>query len=211
MRTRFFKWSCALFVTVLICGFLILSYALSVQLARVMSMIVAGLVVGLIFTITAWPILRSEMNYLQQRNLLMPLYVILSVTIFWLAAVYGGGSIFRVHNLKDISPFSLIFSGGIFGLMMGAGALFDIALLNSTAISKLALVGSLLLFSIMIFWYSFTDGSLFVVSTIIARIVFSVSMNRVYVREIADNLGILRVFVLSLTFIVLPWTAFLSK
>lgn len=196
---------------IMVCASLIIAYALNAGLGQVFSMVVAGSVIGSFYAILAWLVNHSQLNYLEKRNLLIPLYVTLSVAIFWLAASLGDGSIFKIHELENRDLFSLMFIGGIFGLLMGFGVLFDNALLNRTSTAKLLLFVSLTGFALMIAWYGASDGMLFVVSVIITRIVLSVFMNRVYADKMEGRARTLGVFVLSLTIIVLPWAAFLTK
>lgn len=192
-------------------GGLTIVYALNARLGQVFSMVIAGSVIGSFYAILAWLVNHSQLNYLEKRNLLISLYVVLTVTIFWLAASFGDGSIFKIHELENRDLFSLMFTGGIFGLMMGFGLLFDNALLNRTSTAKLSLFVSLIGFAMMIAWYGASDGMLFVVSVIITRIVLSVFMNQVYADRLEGRAKTLGGFVLSLTLIVLPWAAFLTK
>lgn len=206
-----FKIITVLSSNLLICVVLLSSYSLNVQLGQAISMVTAGLVIGSLFAIPAWLIDRSEMNDMEKRNFLIPLYVILSITIFWLAASIGDGSIFQLHEIEDLDFFSLIFTGGFFGLMMGFSRLFDYALLNNTPISRLALLVSLVGFSMTIVWYSPTNGLLFIASVIAARMILSIFLYRVFGKEIEKHITTLFVFILSLTLTALPLTAFLSK
>jgi hypothetical protein len=199
-----------LLANIAICAILVLVYILDNGLGQAVSMVVAGLIIGSMFTVVAWFINHSQMNYLEKRNLLVLLYVILSIAIFGLAASVANGSIFKLHKIGDLGFFSLAFTGGIFGLMMGCGLLFDYALLKTSA-SRLALLVSLLCFSMILIWYFPTDGLLLVISVVITRITFSIFMNRVLIDKISEQVVILGFFILSFTFIVLPLTAFLSR
>ncbi len=196
---------------ILICGILIITYSINSELGRAVSMIVSGFIVSSLLAIVAWFINHSQLSILEKRNLITLLDVILCVVVFWLAAGFGDGSIFKIHKLENPSLADLAFGGGIFGLWMGFGVLFDYALLHQTPLSRFGMLGSLFGFSLMVIWYLPTDGLLFVCSVISTRITVSLLINRILSDKTQNNMMILVIIVLSLTFIVLPWTAFLSK
>ncbi len=196
-------------VNLLICGLLLVIYAFNARLGQVFSMVIAGIGVGLIFAFAAWLVNHSQLSLWEKRNLLVSLYVILSIALFGLAAGFGGGSIFRIHQMQGWSLYGLVFSGGIFGLLMSFGVLLDQAMSDEKAQRTLliALVG----FAIGLVGYFPTGGFLFVVSVLAARIAASILLNRVFVSKIRDQIlpGMALVF-LFIVF-VLPWTAFLSQ
>ncbi|MCB9452204.1 MAG: hypothetical protein H6672_12245 [Anaerolineaceae bacterium] len=198
-------------VNLLICGVLLIAFILNAAIGQIMSMVVAGVIVGAFFTLVSWPISHSQLNPMEKRNWITTLNVVLGIVIFWLAAAWGDGSIFKVHNLEAPDLASIAFGGGIFGLMMGFGLLFDYAMLNQTPLARFGIVASLFGFFMMIVWYFVAEGLLFVISVIAARIIASVFMNRVYADQIKDHLGIVGAVILSLVCIVLPWTAFLLR
>jgi hypothetical protein len=195
----------------LIYAALMMAYYLNTGLGQALSMVVAGLITGSFFAVIGWLIHHSEMNYMEKRNLLVTLNAILSIAIFWLAAAIGNGSIFRLHKIENSDAFSLLFGGGIFGILMGFGVLFDYALMSKTSIARLPLLLSLGLVSMMLFWYFLTNGLLFVVSVIIARIGVSVLTNRVLRNDVSQQVKTLGIYAVSLMLIVLPLTAYLSK
>lgn len=171
-----------------VCGVLLGSYAVNPAFGQVFSLIAAGFVISLLFTSVAWLINHSQMSYREQQNLHLPLYIILNIAIFWLAAVIGDGQIFRLHAIEVGSLFSFVFAGGMWGLMMGWGVLFDKALLLRSSLSWLWLIVSLFGFAMMFVWYSPSRGWLLVLSVIITRITLSIVMNRVFADQIEEHL-----------------------
>lgn len=203
------KSASVILAELLICGVLLIAYSLSTVVGQIMSMIAAGLIVGSFFAIVSWPFLHSQINYMEQRNWIGTLNIVLGIAIFWLAVVFGDGSIFKVHELEAPDLARLALGGGIFGLMMGFGALFDYSMLNQTPLARFGMFASLFGFSLVVIWYWLSAGLLFVISAIVARIIASVFLNRIYAEQIKDHLGIIGAGILSLVCIVLPWAAFL--
>ena len=191
----------------------------NMDISRVLSRILAGIIVGCTATLIGYYVVslpRNLWNPLKRRmNIASFLYTLYALFIYALSMSISQGSLFgtKLGTSLGFNVTFIVLAAFILGSYLNIGIVFDKALSDAEGYLWLAIIG-------VVGIYAFTAGLaiagfsfdfLFLVSLAVSRLVSSFAFSKILQTTGDEDFSALRIRLLVVNMLVLPLTALLSK